>query len=64
MSDQWKRKEIEQAFFAVAGHVNRNHAFQNKTKNKCNDRVRCEKLEAFQHNKDFFKTGVFFNVHV
>lgn len=40
-------------FFAIARHINRNHAFLNKTKNKCDDHVRCEKLEEFQQNKDF-----------
>lgn len=36
-------------FFAIA-HVNRNHAFQSK---KCDDHVKCEKLKAFQQNKNF-----------
>ena len=30
VSDTWKRNQAF-FFFAMAGHVNRNHAFQNKT---------------------------------
>lgn len=35
-----------------------------RTKHKCNDCVRCEQLEAFQHNKDFLIYLFFLNVHV
>lgn len=31
VSDTWKRNQAFFFFFAMAGHVNRNHAFQNKT---------------------------------
>lgn len=61
MSDQWRRSL---AFFAIAQHVNRNHAFQNKTKYKCNDHVRCENLEALQQNRDLFYIFGFLNVYV
>lgn len=51
--------EKNSSLFTIARHVNRNYAFQNRTKNKCNDYVIYEKLEAFQQNKAFLKIDIF-----
>lgn len=53
---QTKGKEILP--FLLLHDTNRKHAFWNKTKNICDDHVRCEQLEEFQQNKWFLKMYV------
>lgn len=54
-----KKSSLFFFFFAMAGHVNRNQCLSKQKPIKCKDHVRCEKLEAFQHNMNFLKNFVF-----
>lgn len=38
-------------FLLLHDVINRKHTFRNKTKNICDEHVRCEQLEGFQKNK-------------
>lgn len=55
-SDQRKRNL---AFFTSARHVNRSHAFQNRTKNKSNDYVIHEKIGSIPAKLVFLKIDIF-----
>lgn len=53
VSDTWKRNQAFFFFFLLWQDTSI-ETMPFKTKPiKCKDHIRCEKLEAFQHNKDF-----------
>lgn len=58
VSDPWKRNQAFFFFFAMAGHVNRNHAFQNKT-NKMQGSCKMWKTGSIPAQYEFFKKILF-----